>query len=314
MRKKALIFILLLMPCALFAQQDKEVLIVGTMHSVPGIVKNSYRPLLKRALAYQPQAIYVEYLMPDDYASWNQIKDSGSKSSREFYKLSDSLRTTFFFEQPEFDRLVKKGITGLSSSELDRIITLFTYQRDYANYSYYTYVKQYGVKGSKKSLGNESPDLSFKLALQLGINKLYSIDDQQTTKQYLQSWNDCTKFGQSNGDTDILKKLDKKDTRGNILPGLIGRLGIYTNTPKSLNRKHSINATSYVVHKNDACDNCAEYWNERNSRIAKNLIQQLNQSSYTKAVVIIGAGHVVGLKEEIKKQAPNLRVRLLDEL
>lgn len=317
MSKKILSFIVMLVPITLWAQQEhqekKEVLIIGTMHSVPGIVKNSYKPLLKRAVAYQPQAIYVEYLMPDDYLSWSYIKDNGSKKSREFYRLSDSLKTALIFDRLEFDRLSKKKVTSLSSSELNQLITLFAHQRDYANYSYYSYIKQYGVGGSKKSLGNENTDLSFKLALQLGINSLHGIDDQQVTKQYLQTWSDCAKFGESNGDTDILKKLDKKDTRANWSPGLMGRLGIYTNSYKSLNRKHLINSARYAENKNSACNNCTEYWDERNSRIAKNLLQHLNQAGYQKAVVIIGAGHVIGLKQELKKQSPDVKVVLLYE-
>lgn len=314
MSKKALALIALLIPFALYAQQEKkEVLIIGTMHNVPDIVQNSYKPLLARALAYQPEVIYVEYIMADDLKSWSYMKDGWSDGAKEFYKLSDSLKTAFIFDQSEFDQLLEKGAVSLNSGELDRIITLFALQRDYANYSYYKYISQYGVEGSKKLLGNENTDLSFKLALQLGISKLYSIDDQQTVKQYRQAWNDCTKFGESNGDTDILKKLDKKDTRAAIIPGLMGRLGAHTNSLKSLNRKHTINSVRYAVHENSACSNCTEYWDERNSRIARNLVQQYSQSTYTKAVVIIGAGHVIGLKQEIEKQAPNIKVKLLYE-
>ena len=48
---------------ALFIQnavaQEKELLIIGTMHEVPSIVSHSYRPLLKYAKKYKPEAIFV---------------------------------------------------------------------------------------------------------------------------------------------------------------------------------------------------------------------------------------------------------------
>lgn len=34
--------------------KQQEVLIVGTMHTVPKVVKNSYKPMLKFAKKYQP--------------------------------------------------------------------------------------------------------------------------------------------------------------------------------------------------------------------------------------------------------------------
>ena len=49
--------------------QGKEILIIGTMHEVPKLVKNSYKPLLKYALKYKPDAIYVECVRSNDSIS-----------------------------------------------------------------------------------------------------------------------------------------------------------------------------------------------------------------------------------------------------
>lgn len=55
---------------ALFCSaQEKELLIIGAMHTVPKIVKNSYKPLLDYTIEYKPEAIYVEYIHPDDTLS-----------------------------------------------------------------------------------------------------------------------------------------------------------------------------------------------------------------------------------------------------
>ncbi|MDR0660762.1 MAG: DUF5694 domain-containing protein [Prevotellaceae bacterium] len=178
---------------------------------------------------------------------------------------------------------------------------------------YYRYIKQYGVNGSKKSLGDESPDLSFKLALQLGITRLYAIDDQQTVAEYNKAFNKCIKDGEMNGDTKRLQKLDRKGTRARVMPALFGRLGIHTNKPKSLERMHTINSVGYITHESSGCASCREHWNARNATIAKNLIQQLKQNPYQKSIVIIGAGHIIGLKEELQRQYPTIKVKLLVE-
>ncbi|MDR0660761.1 MAG: hypothetical protein LBG19_08170 [Prevotellaceae bacterium] len=117
MNKKIALLAALILPFLLFVQQQKEVLIVDTMHAVTRIVKNSYKPLLKRALGYQPEAIYVEYVMPDDVASWSYLKDGWNKGYREFYKLSDSLKVTYSFQPSELAGLLaKKQQSSLKTS------------------------------------------------------------------------------------------------------------------------------------------------------------------------------------------------------
>ena len=49
--------------------QEKELLIIGTMHTVPSVVSHSYKPLLKYAKEYKPEAIFVEDISPEDTLS-----------------------------------------------------------------------------------------------------------------------------------------------------------------------------------------------------------------------------------------------------
>jgi len=69
------------MASCLYAQEtgerhvSKELLIIGTMHEVPSIVSRSYRPLLKYAKKYQPEAIYTEDIRSNDTLS---LKNKGN--------------------------------------------------------------------------------------------------------------------------------------------------------------------------------------------------------------------------------------------
>ena len=70
-------------------KQPQEVLIIGTMHTVPKIVKKSYKPMLKFAKKYNPEAIFVESPMPNDTISWNYLKSGWSKKYQEFLNLKE---------------------------------------------------------------------------------------------------------------------------------------------------------------------------------------------------------------------------------
>jgi hypothetical protein len=50
-------------------EQQKEILIIGSMHTVPKIVKHSYKPMLRRAKKYNATAIYLESPRGNDTAS-----------------------------------------------------------------------------------------------------------------------------------------------------------------------------------------------------------------------------------------------------
>ena len=96
MKKVFLLFWGFLM--ALFCSaQEKELLIIGTMHTVPAIVKNSYQPLLNFAIKYEPEAIYVEDIHPDDTLS---IKLYTPK----FLEKSDSLNHEYQIDEKYFKK------------------------------------------------------------------------------------------------------------------------------------------------------------------------------------------------------------------
>ncbi len=305
MKNTLITFVIYLISLTSFSQ-TKEVLIIGTMHTVPKIIKHSYKPLLKFAEKYKPEAIYVERVRPTDTISLNYY-------SKKFIKQSDSLKKVFVFNAKRFSHLKTLDLDRFTSADFKFMAKNYVVKRDFANYYYYNYLRKYGIKGSEKPLRNENADLTSKLAISMNLKRIYAMDDQQTNKEYHAFWKKCVKVGANNGDNEINKKLNKKDYNSSIIPGVLGRLGKHINKPKSLQRMHLLNSFRYVKNKNADCTNATNYWDERNYRMAKNIAEQIIKNPFQKNIVIVGAGHVIGIKKELEKNYPEIKVKLMYE-
>lgn len=137
------------------------------------------------------------------------------------------------------------------------------------------------------------------------------MDDHRSTEKYYKAWSQTRKAGEKNGDNKEGDRLIKKDYNRSILPALLGRLGKYTNSSASLHRKHLINSFRYVKSPTPYSDEATKYWDERNSRMAKNIASRMRDNSHLRSIVIVGAGHVIGLKEALEESCPELKVRLM---
>ena len=292
--------------------KQQEIIIVGTMHTVPKIVKNSYKPMLRFAKKYKPEAIYVESPMANDSISWEYLKDGWSTGYKRFYKLSDSLKKTFDFNEAKFNSLLNKEFIDMNKQDLDYLINSFIYKRDNGNYELYSYIKKYGAQGAKKPTRHEDGDLTYKLALAMNQKLVINVDDQQTNKEYHIGWDKCIKEGVSNGNNKANNALNKKNYNSAILPALFRGLGKHTNKRKSLQQLHDMASFSYVVTDTEGCKEGRKYFDERNMRIAKNIAAQVLNSDKQKHMVIIGAAHVIGLEKEFKEKYPNLKVVLMN--
>ncbi|REE25828.1 hypothetical protein DFQ09_102419 [Winogradskyella pacifica] len=291
-------------------EAKKEILIVGTMHTVPNIIKNSYKPMLRRAKKYNPTAIYVESPRGNDTLSWEYLKEGWSKNYKAFYYLSDSIQTVFTPNPEKYNSILDKSFSSMTTDDLDFMITTFAYNRDNANHEFYTYIKKHGIEGSKKPTQHEDGDLTFKLALHQNTKLLMSMDDQRTNKEYHNAWSKCSKEGQSNGNNAINNKLNKKAYNSAILPALFRGLGKHTNKLKSLEQLHKSSSFTYVAVKTEGCTEGERYWNERNMRMAKNIGEQVMTSDSDRNIVIVGASHVIGLKKELQANYPELKIVL----
>lgn len=305
---------LLVFTLALTSQnKQQEILIIGTMHTVPKIVKNSYKPMLKFAKNYKPEAIYVEAPMANDSISWEYLKNGWSKGYQKFYKLSDSLQKTFNYNESKFNTIIHKKTKNMNDDDLNYLIKSFIYKRDNGNFELYSYIKKHGIKGAKKPTRHEDGDLTYKLALSMDHKKVINIDDQQTNKEYHTAWSKCGKEGIKNGNNAANSKLYKKNYNNAILPAIFRGLGKHTNKRKSLQQLHDMASFSYVIKDTEGCKEGRKYFDERNMRITQNIANEVIKSKKVRNIVIIGAAHVIGLEKEFKKNYPNFKIILMNE-
>ena len=276
------------------------------MHTVPNIVKNAYRPLLKYAIDYAPEAIYVEYIQARDTIS---LKNH----TPQFLHQSDSIQRECSIDEVSFRLLRKKKLTELNNEEYHLLAMSYLAQRDKANYSYYNYLATYGIEGCKEPKKNESEDLSFKLAIRMGITELYSIDNHQTDKLYYEAWDKAITDGKINGNTNILNELIKTNNKQRILPSFFGNLGKYTNRTEVLQRYYLMNSFRFAPYVNEYTQAVAKYWDERNLQIALNISEQIKEKPYIKNILIVGAGHVISLQKALNVIYPDLQVKLMSE-
>ena len=284
--------------------QDKELLIIGTMHEVPSIVSHSYKPLLKYARKYKPEAIYTEDIRPNDTLSLKNF-------TPRFLSVADSLSRTEAVDEEHFLELKKKRLSELNSDDYAFLAKSYLMKRDRANYSYYNYLKTYGTAGSKKALRNENGDLIIPLAIAMGITELKPVDDHQTEKEYQRAWSKSLKAIKETDDDAVLSKLFKRDHQKRVWPSLWGKLGKYTNKPATLHRYYLVNSCRYVNHPNESTDAVRQLWDGRNHRIAENLAEQIKANPYQRNILIIGAGHVISVQEMLKQIYPELNVKLM---
>lgn len=313
MKTKIIFIATFLLSIFILSAQNKqqEIVLIGTMHTVPKIVKKSYKPMLRFAKKYNPEAIYVESPMANDSISWNYLKSGWSKNYQNFYIISDSLRKSFVFNREKFAVLSNKNYKDLHKDEIDYLINSYGYKRDNGNYGLMKYLRKYGIKGSKIPTRHEDGDVTYKLALS-GNLKVTNMDDQQTNSFYHKAWNKCGKEGTKNGNNSISSKLNKKQYKSAMLPAIFRGLSKHTNKRKTLERLHKMNSFSYVITDTEGCKEGRKYWNERNMRMAKNIATQTLASGKNRNVVLVGASHIIGLEKELKEKYPNFRVILMN--
>jgi hypothetical protein len=284
--------------------QEKEILIVGTMHEVPSIVSHSYRPLLKYAKKYAPEAIFVEDICPDDSLSMKNF-------TPKFLKVADSLAKVDVIDENLFLSIKDKRLSEMEKSDFEFLANAYLRKRDRANYTFYDYLNKYGFAGPKKPLRKENGDFIFPLAISMGITELLPVDDHQSEPEYQRAWKAAMRAIKGTDNEIILDKLLKDDRRSKVWPAILGRLGTHTNKYKTLQRFYEINSCRYVSEDNECYKAVRQLWDERNRRIAINITEQIKSHSFRKHILIIGAGHVISVKEMLNQVYPDLHVILM---
>jgi hypothetical protein len=253
--------------------------------------------------------------MPNDSLSWAYLKNGYSKFLQKFYALSDSLRhSDYVFDEAKLNELLAKDFEDMTDEDFKIITPAFVYLRDAANYSYYKYIQRYGATGSKKPTRDENGDLTAKLALHFNHKKVFATDDQQTNAEFHKYSALCYKAMPKTTFAENHNKLVKKQTRKATIAALFGRFGKHTNTIKNLELLDKNSGLQNFDSSVEACAFAVQYWDERNQRIVKNMATQIRNAPYQKSVLIIGASHIIGVKEELEAKYPEIKVVLLKEV
>lgn len=89
----------------------------------------------------------------------------------------------------------------------------------------------------------------------------------------------------------------------------MGRLGRFTNKRSTLEHYYLTNSVRYADHPNEKTELAKTLWDERNQRMAEKIIKQMNESSATRYVLIVGAGHVISLENAIKSLKQDIVIK-----
>lgn len=303
---KILIVLLVFNFTTLLAQQQKEILIVGDMHQLPGIVKRAYKPMVKKILKYEPELIMAEYAKTGDTAAmgeWNSRFKESYLNHKETYQINEE----------EINRLEQTPNAELDSLDFVKLRSYYLSIGDQGNHRMYGYFARHGVSEKFKPYGNQNPDLTFQLMRNLDLKKVYGVDSHEGYQGYWPAWQRALKAGTKEG-KKTFKKVMRKDTWGNIFAAPTRSLGRYVNKPKTLDAYFRINSLRFDGFSGEDYEIQIKKWDDRNVNMAKNILEILEQKNVKRSVLIVGAGHAKAVSEELKKLDPNLKVIMYNNL
>ncbi|WP_282042918.1 DUF5694 domain-containing protein [Winogradskyella flava] len=296
-----LLLVLILIQCNITSTQaQQEILIVGDMHQLPGIVKRAYKPMVKKILKYEPQLIMGEYAKAGDTAAmgeWN------SRFKEAYLKAKDSI----FFNEEEIRTLITTPNRSLDSLDFKKLQAYYLSMGDQANNRMYRYFARHGATEKFKPYGNQNPDLTFQLMRQLNLKIIHGVDSHKGYAGYWPAWQRALKTGTKEGQKAFKKAL-RQDKWGNIFAGVSGSLGRYMNKPETLDAYYRINSLRYSGFSGEDYELQMKKWDNRNVAMAKNILEVLKNNDVKRSVLIVGSGHAKAVSEELKQLDPNLKV------
>jgi len=302
-----LLLVFLLIPfSSVCSQEQQEIVIVGDMHQLPGIVKRAYKPMVKKILKYEPELIMAEYSKTGDTAAmgeWN------SRFKEAYLRKKDS----FNIDMNTINLLERTPNTALDSLQFRTLQSYYLSIGDQGNHRMYGYFARHGATKKFKPYGNQNPDLTFQLMRKLGLKKVYGVDSHKGYSGYWPAWQRSLKSGTKEG-RKTFKKAMRKDTWGNIFAAASWSLGRYMNKPKTLDLYYRINSLRFEGFTGEDYELQIKKWDDRNVNMAKNILEVLENNDVKRSVLIVGAGHAKAVSEELKRLDPNLKVIMYHDI
>ena len=289
-----------------FAQNTnpkKEVLLVGIIKNSK-LTKEPYRPLLKMAKAYQPQAIFVQAVPSFDTTSLRNAYGN-------FLDKSDSILSNSVFDMSHIAFLQNKKLKDLKPYQHEKLSKYYYSNRSNANRLMHEYFAKNKMNKSKLVANNENTNLIFPLALSMDINYLYSIDDQSEKEAYQKSWKECTAQSKLDKQDKKGKKILSKLNRGETFSSLFNRQTYFVNKKNTIKGYHTLYSFRYRTEPFAACTEGTQIWDRKNQKIADNIGQQVNQNNFVRNIVFLEPAHIIGVKAFLEAAFPELKVRTL---
>jgi hypothetical protein len=278
--------------CA-FAQgsDTTTILLVGTMHKLPGAFKGNYKYIKKRVIQFKPEIVCSEYIIPTDSVSLK--KYYGQNFIRRYDSTLRAEHVAMMNVQDKIDSL--QLLLNSEDSEETRYLLSkqYYYQKDFGNMDFQNYILLRNRKNSNLSkaeraeilkryarLKNNEYDLiAFPYCHKNKISYLFPIDDHSFETEY----NESTKKWKNESNGELNKQQQayfSKYKRKLIWSFFVGKGGKVVNSLEGQNfcRKLESNLFDSTISEN--YNNASEFWEKRNENMAKNIssIARINRN------------------------------------
>ena len=298
----ASILFIAITPC--HAQQ--EILIVGDMHQVPKIAKRAYGPMLRKLLAYQPELIMAEFSKKGDTAAMGEWHSK-------FKEAHLAKKKVFEYDQAEMASLQKRPNHQLNEEQFKILREYYLSIGDHANHRMYGYFMSHGATKRFKPYGNQNPDLTFQLMRQLELKEIYGVDSHEGYAGYWPAWQRALEGGKEKGKKAFKKSMRKQDWK-TIWAVMTKSLGRYTNTPSTLDAYYRLNSLRFLGFAGEDHALQQRKWDDRNTKMAKNILALLGEKKVKRSVLIVGAGHAKAIGDELQKHQENIKIIMYHDL
>lgn len=313
-----LIFIALLVLTSLIAtgaekNDSIQVLIVGTMHKLPGIFKGNYSFIRRSVDEFKPEIICSEFIPTDDSVSF--VNFYGKSYTRAFDSTLIAMGINTSTTKLKIDSLTELLNKDNSIKLRLNLVQQYYFSKDFGNMWFQRYIILKKFKGtglSEKELknlklayhkieNNEYDLIVFPYCYQHKIGYIYPIDNHRYEPEYNQftkKWKDECNGKLAKEQANYISKFRRKL----FWSFLTGHGGEFFNSKSGQEFSNKVEAHFFKESVSQNYDKASVYWEKRNELMAKNVIRTVNLTNKKRIVVVVGASHVPFLKKYLSQQ------------
>lgn len=308
-----------------FAQGNDTtiILVVGTMHKLPGVFKGNYNYIKKKVRQFNAEIVCTEYVLPSDSISFKKYYKQNYV--RRYDSTLKAKNIVMMNVQKKIDSL--QLVLNSEDSEKTRFLLSkqFYYNRDFGNMAFQNYIIFQTMKKSSlnkaereevlkqyANIKNNEYDLVvFPYCYKNKISYLFPIDDHSFETEY----NESTKKWKNESNGELNKQQSEYFSKYKwkfVWSFFIGKGGKMVNSFDGQNFSRKLESNLFDSTKSQNYNNASEFWKKRNKNMAKNIssIAEINRNK--RIVVIVGASHVPFIKEYLQRMTPHKILTLPD--